>query len=602
MFPRGLLGQLFGAYLALTVLLMLLAGGYAAYTARRLHLEQVAAELQGAARVGAARLARAAPAERTAEARAIVAELAAAFGGRMTVALPSGEVTADSHEDPRHMDNHRDRPEVAEALAGGIGRSTRYSNTLREDLMYLAVPAQHDGEVVGAVRAAKPLADLSRTLHAVYGRLALVGALMTVLVAGVSFGAARRILRPMQALRAGAERFARGELQHRLDVAGPPEMARLACSLNEMASQLDARIRTILTQENEHEAMLASMEEGVLAVDDSYRIVSLNDACARLLGLDGPRLRGCLLQAAVRRPDLLEFVEEALTRDEAVDGELKFLGQPDRWLHAHGTALRDAEGNRTGALIVFYDVTRIRQLENVRRDFVANVSHELKTPITSIKGFVETLLDDGLADKETSLEFLQIILRQVNRMDAIIADLLSLASLERGQETRTIALEPTPLHKVLRAACEICRRAAAEKEIRLEIDCPDELVANVNAPLLEQAVVNLVDNAVKYSERGAVVYVDAAADGPGARIAVRDRGCGIAPQHLARLFERFYRVDRARSRELGGTGLGLAIVKHIMTAHRGSATVESTVGRGSTFVLYLAPPLPAPAPPPEGQI
>lgn len=587
MLPKRLLAQLLLAYLVLTALLTVAAGLYASRTARSLYLDRVAAELESIARLGAARVARAPAASRAGVAQAACEELQAAFGVRVTALLATGEVLADSSEDPRLMDNHRDRPEIARALEGAIGRNARYSNTLRQELQYVAVPAVRDREVIGVVRASMPVASLARTLDAVYVRLAVVGALMTLVLGLVSYWASRRILRPLEVVRRGAERFARGEFEHRLPAKGPQEMRELADSLNRMAADLDARIRTILCQQNEHEAMLASMEEGVLAVDQGGRILSLNEACARLLGGSVASLRGYLAHAAIRKPDLLRFIDTALASDRPLDGDLQLLGAPDRRLHAQGTALYDGEGRRTGVLIVLHDMTRVKQLENVRRDFVANVSHELKTPITSIKGFVETLIDEGLADPEHALRFLEIVLRQVNRLEAIIADLLSLSRIERGAEGQTIPLEPAAVADVVRAACEMCEHTAAEKQIAIAVQCPAELRANLNAPLLEQALVNLIDNGVKYSEPGSTVSIEVEPEGEGVKISVRDHGCGIPAQHLPRLFERFYRVDKARSRDLGGTGLGLSIVRHIMLAHGGTVSVESTVGRGSTFMLHL---------------
>jgi two-component system phosphate regulon sensor histidine kinase PhoR len=592
MIPKRLLGQLLAAYVALTVVMMLIAGLYAAHIGRALYLERISAELEGAARLAASRIARAQADRVPGESQTVCQDLAAAYGVRATVILPTGKVLADSHEDPRMMDNHGDRPEIAAAVAGEIGRSTRWSNTLHADLRYVALPATRQEKIVAVVRAALPLATLARTLNPVYARLAAFAAIMTLVLALVSLWVARRILRPLERLRAGADRFARGELGHRLAVGGPLEMSELAESLNRMAAELDQRIRTILYQQDERQAMLASMEEGVLAVDNSGRIVSLNDACARLLDGSVETLCGRLLHSAVRKPDLLRFVDAGLVSEAAIEAELQVLGAPDRRLHAHGTALHDHEARRTGVLVVLHDVTRLRQLETVRRDFVANVSHELKTPITSIKGFVETLIDEGLADKANDLHFLEIVLRQVNRMDAIIADLLALARIERGAEDQSIPLEPGEVRGVLLAAREMCEKKAADKRITIDVQCPEDLRAQLNAPLLEQAVVNLIDNAVKYSEPEAIVHVAAAREGDGVSIAVRDSGCGIAAQHLGRLFERFYRVDKARSREMGGTGLGLSIVKHIMAAHRGTVTVESAVGKGSTFVLHL-PSLPA---------
>jgi two-component system phosphate regulon sensor histidine kinase PhoR len=365
--------------------------------------------------------------------------------------------------------------------------------------------------------------------------------------------------------------------------------------LNHMAEELDRRLETIVRKENEHEAVLTSLVEGVLAVDQAGVVLSLNETCAEILGVDEPRARGRLVHEVIRQSSLLTFVEQALASPEPVEQDLEASGPERHWLHAHATVLHDSQQRKIGALIVLHDVTRLRHLEKIRRDFVANVSHELKTPITSIKGFVETLLHEQLEDRETSLRFLGIILRQVNRLDAIIGDLLTLSRLERGSEEQTIQLQRETVVEVLRAAIEMCEQKAAEKQMRLELDCPPELAAEINAPLLEQAVTNLIDNAVKYSESGAVVRIAAEQAEGQVVIRVQDQGCGIEAVHLPRLFERFYRVDRARSRELGGTGLGLAIVKHIVSAHRAVVTVESVVGQGSTFSICL-PATPATAP------
>jgi two-component system phosphate regulon sensor histidine kinase PhoR len=329
------------------------------------------------------------------------------------------------------------------------------------------------------------------------------------------------------------------------------------------------------------------MDEGVLAVDHTGKILSLNDACGRLLGVEAEKVRGRLVHEVVRTHNLLEFVDRTLLSAARVEEDVE-LRQPDnRWIHAHGTLLHDPAGNKIGALIVLHDITRLRHLENVRRDFVANVSHELRTPITSIKGFVETLLAEELGDKETSLRFLRIVLKQADRLDAIINDLLLLSRVERGSDEHAIELEPEPICPVLRSAVEMCERKATDKQVRIELSCADDLAASINAPLLEQAVVNLLDNAIKYSTPGSQVRIAATADAAEVVIRVQDEGCGIEAKHLPRLFERFYRVDKARSRELGGTGLGLAIVKHIVAAHRGTVEVQSSVGRGSTFAIRL---------------
>jgi two-component system, OmpR family, phosphate regulon sensor histidine kinase PhoR len=255
-------------------------------------------------------------------------------------------------------------------------------------------------------------------------------------------------------------------------------------------------------------------------------------------------------------------------------------------LRIRGTALRDGHGQGVGAVIVLNDVTRYRHLENLRRDFVANVSHELKTPIASIKGFVETLLDGALQSPDDAQRFLKIIASHAERLNNIIEDLLSLSKIEQSEEAANLPLVEVPLRPVLEAALRGCEPQASARKVSLELRC-EEILAHVNPPLMEQAIINLIDNAIKYSEPGGQVVVEAQQNASEVIVAVQDRGCGIATEHLPRLFERFYRVDRARSRKLGGTGLGLAIVKHIVQAHQGRVTVESTPGEGSTFSIHL---------------
>jgi len=288
----------------------------------------------------------------------------------------------------------------------------------------------------------------------------------------------------------------------------------------------------------------------------------------------------------VRNNELLDVVTRALAGSEPVEGDV-FLQEENLCLHAHGTVLCGANGQRIGALLVLYDVTRLRKLEEMRRDFVANVSHELKTPITSIKGFIDTLLEGEVKDQAEVEKFLGIVGRQADRLAAIVEDLLTLSRLEEDVNTRTIQKEHTALEAIIREAVEVCSYKAREKKIEIKIKCDPELAANVNAIFLEQALVNLVDNAIKYSDEGSAVEIDAVKNADRIVVRVCDHGTGIEKEHLSRIFERFYRVDKARSRQMGGTGLGLSIVKHIGRMHKGDVSVESTPGVGSTFTISI---------------
>ncbi|MGD9189052.1 MAG: ATP-binding protein, partial [Desulfobacteraceae bacterium] len=272
---------------------------------------------------------------------------------------------------------------------------------------------------------------------------------------------------------------------------------------------------------------------------------------------------------------------------ERMESDITVFHNGERVLNVKSSPLLDTNRKRKGTLIIFNDVTQLRRLENLRRDFVANVSHEIKTPLTAIKGFVETLHQGSVDNPEETARFLGIIRKHVDRLNSIITDLLSLSRIEQEDEARTIKFEVRHIREVFTTAMQICRSKAEQKQIEINQSCPDELQAKFDPSLLEQAVVNLLDNAIKYSDSGSMVSLEAVRYDGSVRISIKDQGIGIAKKHLPRLFERFYRVDKARSRKLGGTGLGLAIVKHIAQAHGGRITVESKLGEGSTFTLEL---------------
>ncbi len=583
--------RLFISYLWVPALMLLVVGFYGSGVVRRLYSDHLNDDLEARARLVGKQIEELlshGQADRQADrVDRLCKELGRSTGTRITVVLPTGEVVGDSEANPADMDNHKKRAEISEAILGVVGRTTRYSYTEREDRIYVAVPLLQGERVAAVVRTSLPFTALTRAIGDVRNQIAVAGLVGMLFYAIISLMISRRMSRPLEEIKDGADRFARGDLDHRLAVDGSMEIVAVAEAMNQMAKQLNERIQTVLRQQNEHEAMLSSMEEGVLAVDNDGTILSMNKACATLLGGESAKLRGRTVYEVIRKPDLLRFVELALASPTPIDGEIQLRGPRDRWLTAHGTTLQDNERGTIGVLIVLHDVTRLRHLEEVRRDFVANVSHELRTPITSIKGFIETILDGALNDKENAVRFLRIMLRQVNRLDAIIGDLLALLRIEKGSDEQRIEMAVDSIRGVLAAAAETCEKKAADKGIRIELVCADDLSGEINAALLEQAIINLLDNALKYSDAGSAVEVRAARENGELTIRVSDHGCGIETRHLPRLFERFYRVDKARSRELGGTGLGLAIVRHIVLAHHGSVSVESTVGVGSEFCLRL---------------
>ncbi len=588
--PRPLIWHIFSSYLLVIAVAVVAVTGYTARSIRQSYHAQMTADAAIRARVAGDRLLEPLRRGARAEANDLCRAMGPELNARLTAILASGEVVGDSEEDPMKMDNHADRPEVKAALETGLGSSIRYSRTLRKDMIYVALPLTDAGRKLGAVRVAIPLTRLNDALWALYAKTATAAVFAALLAAGVSWVGSRRLLRSLNEMKHGAERFARGDFSEPVARRGAQEIAHLADVLNQMARQLDDRIRAVLNQRNQQEAVLSSMIEGVIAVDNTGRILSLNQAAAELLGVRADEAQGRSLREAANNEPISEFAACALESAAPVEGEFVIPGQDPRTLQAQGAVLRDARGEAMGAVVVLNDVTRLRRLEQVRRDFVANVSHELRTPITSIKGFVETLLDGALDSPDDARRFLQIVAKQADRLNAILGDLLTLSRIEEEEKKESICLEPSPLRETLAAAVQLCGSQAAEKNVRIELECAPELCVRMNAPLIEQAVANLVDNAVKYSDPGGTVRVTGERGGEETILRVQDQGCGIPPEHLPRLFERFYRVDKGRSRSQGGTGLGLSIVKHIAKVHGGHVAVESAVGQGSTFTIRLPGP------------
>ncbi len=589
MFRKRLIWQLYPSFLAVALLALVAATAYFSHTFRAFYYGQMRDELRTVADIIVPQVAQTLAAAEPGAVDELCKNLGRAVGGRVriTVIAPAGRVLGESHEDPGDMKDHSNRPEILNAFNEGAGQSVRFSSTLGKRMMYVAVPIPVDDRPRAVVRVAVAVTAIDRVIGEMRASILWAAGAIVLCVALLSLVISRNISRPIVSMRRVAQLFAGGQLNLRVPAAGVAELDDLAKALNEMATQLDERIFTITRQRNELETVLSSMTEGVFAVDSAGSIVSINKAAAQLLDIDTAQARGRSVEEVIRNVGLQRFVRDTLARDRPTEGNVSFPTEDGRFFHIHGAGLVDPRGRRTGAVIVLSDMTRVHRLENLRRDFVANVSHELKTPVTSIQGFAEALQEAGWADVEQAQRYLGIIVKHAQRLNAIINDLLSLSHLEDGVERQAIFLEQCKLKGVLEAALELCGVPAEEKRMRLDLICEEALEARINGPLLEQAVLNLVDNAIKYSEPGGTVEVRAEQQDNETTIRVKDRGCGIPPQHLSRIFERFYVVDKSRSRKLGGTGLGLAIVKHIAQVHGGRVTVESTPGKGSTFTIHL---------------
>jgi two-component system phosphate regulon sensor histidine kinase PhoR len=632
---KRLIWQLYPSYLAVTLVALVAVGWYSSDAFRRFYREQTRTELETLAHIAAEQISGTLRLKEMAQVDNLCKRLgqASAPRTRITVILPSGKVVGDSDTDPAEMEDHSDRPEIIAALAKGLGWSLRSSPTLGRNMMYVAIPIKEQDAAMAVVRVAVPATAIEQALKDIYVKIFWGGLAAAVCAAGLSFVISRRISQPIVQMQQIAQGFAQGQFNLRVPIPSSVELAALAKALNKMATQLHDRIITITNQCNQLQAVLSSMVEGVVAVDGQGRIVSINKAAATLLNIDPLQAQGRNVEEVIRNVDLAEFIKKTLNSEQLTEADILLLTEGNHFFQLHGASLPapaspdanrgagpgDTSGSpqdslrRSGAVIVLNDMTRMRRLENIRRDFVANVSHELRTPVTSIQGFVEALLEGAMKEPQLADRYLKIIAKHADRLNAIIADLLSLSRLEEDSQSRRISFEKVLIKPVLQAAIELSTVQAARKGIGIKLSCQEDVEAQINSTLLEQALLNLIDNAIKYTEPGGLVCVTAQQEGAdpprlaaqdssggqaglvrhqsggraGIAISVKDKGCGIEKAHLERIFERFYVVDKGRSRRLGGTGLGLAIVKHIAGVHGGSVTVESSPGVGSTFTIHL---------------
>jgi len=503
---------------------------------------------------------------------------------RVTLISSTGEVLGDSSlNEPAvsHMENHSDRPELVEALTGSEGTSLRYSSTLQQRMMYVTRAfSDRNGQIVGAVRVALPLSDVDRVVWS-FRKLIFTASILAMAAAAIlSSAAAHWISSSLRAMAQAAAHMVRGDLETRTRAQGTDELAELGQALDLLAANLRDAMRDLRSERDLLRGILATMQEGILVVDLDGRVVHMNPAVRSMLLLREDALGRPVIEI-IRNADLVEMLARARSGAGRPAVELELSGFKPRRLLAHASPLPDRPGD---LLVVLVDVTELRRLESVRKDFVANASHELRTPVASIRSAAETLRS-ALDDPEAASGFVEILERNAERLQRLVEDLLDLSRIE----SREFALqtERVDLPEFLEHILLLYRERFQQKNMVLDNTVPEGTWILADRRALEMIFSNLLDNAVKYCPEGTAVRIETDASGTTVRITVADQGPGIPFPHLPRIFERFYRVDAGRSRDLGGTGLGLAIVKNLAEAMRGTVGVESEAGHGARFSITL---------------
>ncbi|REK52173.1 MAG: PAS domain-containing sensor histidine kinase [Thermobacillus sp.] len=516
-------------------------------------------------------------------------------GARVTFIAGDGTVLGDSDHDPASMDNHLDRPEVAEAQRKGVGYDVRRSDTTHHNMMYVAVKREA-GDADGFIRLALDVSEIEQGIRRLWFGLITGLLLLLAVAAAASWRIARGMTKPLEAVTRAAQRIRNMDYEARVEVDPRGEIGELGRAVNAMAESLQQQMVRIRQKESQLESVLDNMTSGIVMINRAGVILLLNRMAEELLGMPAHELLGRQYTEARQQYELVRLIGDALERREHLRDELTFYYPEERQIEINLVPIegRDDSG---GLLLVLQDVTAIRRLERMRSEFVANVSHELKTPIAAVKGFAETLLGGACSDPETQRAFLKIIHDESDRLNRLVNDILELSKIESRRAP--LLFSPVELGPFIGKTVELLAKEAERKNIRIETEVGDELYVEADEDRLRQIVVNVLSNAINYTPEGGRVriQVEPVASGDGQiaeeddydaiRIRISDNGIGIPKKDLPRIFERFYRVDKARSRSSGGTGLGLSIVKHLVELHRGSIAVESTVGVGTTFTIEL---------------
>ena len=517
----------------------------------------------------------------------VIATITSQIDTRITLIEKQGQVLADSQTDPQQLDNHGDRPELIAALKNGHGKKKRFSDSLGIEMLYIAYRVEHQGTTVGFIRAALGTQQISDQVADIQLKIATL--VLIIIAGGLSIAGIgiAKMTQPVVQLIEEARELTSGQIKKPRNLSKGNEFDELGQTLNNLSKTLSKRMRQLERNHNELLVVLEGMKEGVIAVDGSDCIRFANEAVCRMFSLDVNRDEGRPIWEVLRNQMTETTVHKARKSDEPFHGKIELLTPHEQHLSLSASAIpnsnHSASSKKPGVIIVFHDITEIHRLENMRRDFVANVSHELKTPLASIQAFAETLIDGAIHDEDNNMLFLTRIVEQSDRLNLLIQDLLSIARLESGDNVTDFAT--VDLTEITQRCLNDHRSHAAKKNITLVFNQSDSVWVFAEADGLTQILDNLVDNALKYTPADGTVTVNIQAEPQTVHLKVTDTGIGIPVDHQDRIFERFYRVDKARSRQLGGTGLGLAIVKHLVNAFGAEVDVISAANQGTTFQI-----------------
>ncbi len=509
---------------------------------------------------------------------------------RITVIARDGRVLGDSElslDALKLTENHATRPEVVDAQRKKIGKSVRTSKTVGREFLYLALPILNGPVQGGVIRLAIDISEVEENVGKIRRLLLFAGGLALLLATGVSFGVGRVAHGAILHLNQGIGAISRGDYAHRIESSRLDELGDLSRALDRLSEDVETRLDELRRERDRFGTILQEMSEGVMVTDSSGSIVLVNPAFRRFFPtLPVIREDYPTPMEALRAPQIQDNIRRVLgVPNETMESEVEVAGPPPRTLSLHAAKFGVSNGEQL--VVVFHDVTEIKRLEGIRQEFTANVSHELKTPLTVIRGSADTLQDSAHSDPDAVRRFASTIVRHCHRLEALIEDLLELGRIE--SETAHVQLRATSLRDAADSAIRVLEPLLQRLRVRVKIDIPDEAdTALSDSSALERVFINLVENAANYSPEGSEISISARLDGENSvEVSIADRGEGIPPEHLPRIFERFYRVDPSRSRERGGTGLGLAIVKHLVQGMEGYVDVESSPGVGSTFRIYL---------------